>query len=156
MSKCYGLICVVSLLLLVCAGCSENGMSKSDQVLYQQVIDRIRAGKIKTDEENGIKQPGGSVRLPQSASLPSDLSTASSDGEIYIFRPSGGQLLVVFKTWRGKGYNLEGFLYVGHSLGTDDINKDAYGKQIITLGPIDLTLEKQLNPNWYRVSYKLD
>jgi hypothetical protein len=157
MNKYCGRVSVISsLLLLVCQGCSGVGMSKSDQILYNQVISRIKSGEIKTDEEGGITPPAAGVRLPQSATLPSDLQAASTNGEIYIFRPSRNQLLVVFSTWRGKGFNIEGYLYTAVPLEPQDTSKDGYGKKVITLGPMDLALDEQLNTNWYRVSYKLD
>jgi hypothetical protein len=151
-----GFVSAVGSVLLICAGCSETSMSKSDQNLYLQVIARIKSGEIKTDGEKGIQPSAESTRLAQSASLPSDLQKVSSDGQIYIFRPSPSQLLVVFKTWQGKGFNMEGWLYAAVPFGPHDTSKDAYGKSVVTLGPMDFALEKPVNTNWYHVSYKLD
>jgi hypothetical protein len=148
MNACRGFVSAVSIALLICAGFSEASMSKSDQDLCLKVIAHIKSGEIKTDGEKGIPPPAGGTRLAQSASLPSDLQKASIDGEIYIFRLSSPQLLVVFKTWQGKGFNMEGWLYATVPLGPHDIAKDAYGRSVITLGPMDLALEKQVNTNW--------
>ncbi len=78
------------------------------------------------------------------------------DGEIYISRPSTNQLLVVFKTWRGKGLNMEGYFYATKPLSAAEINTDYYGHSVVAVGPMDLVLEKKLDANWYRVSHKLD
>ncbi|HEX4646903.1 MAG TPA: hypothetical protein VH598_14970, partial [Verrucomicrobiae bacterium] len=66
------------------------------------------------------------------------------------------QLLVVFKTWQGKGFNMEGYLYAATPLGPQDTSTNAYGSAVITLGSLDLVLGKQVNANWFRVSYNLD
>jgi hypothetical protein len=78
------------------------------------------------------------------------------DGEVYVLRSSPGQLVVVFKTWRGKGFNMEGYLYAAKPLTTTEITKDYYARPVLLLGPMELVLEKQLETNWYRVSHKLD
>jgi hypothetical protein len=154
--KRYGLVVIVVSSLFVCASCGKNDTPKANHALYLQTISRIKSGEIKTDEERGIKTSIDEVRLPQSAVLPSDLSAASVDGEVYIFRPFHDQLLVVFKTWRGKGFNMEGYLYAAAPLRPQDTTNDVYGNKIIALGPIDLVLEKQIETNWYQVNYDLD
>lgn len=100
--------------------------------------------------------PEGEPRLPFSARLPSDLWAASVDGEVYVYHSSAGKLVVVFKTWRGKGFNVEGFLYTTEPFGSTDITSNSYGHSIFIMNPIELTLEKKINSNWYRVSYRLD
>lgn len=144
---------VAAFLMLVCAGCEEKNMFKGQQSLYVQVVNRIKTGEIKPDN---LQPSNGSVRLPESASLPPDVRNASTDGEIYIFRRPPAQLIIVFKTWRGKGFNMEGYLYAATPLGPQDTSKDAYGKKNLTLGPMNLEIKRQINTNWYQVSYKLD
>ena len=146
----------VIFVLLIFAGCSDPSIPKADKDLYLQVIARIRSGEIKTDGEKGIKPLTGNIRLVESASLPADLQKASIDGNIYIFRSSPGQLFVIFKTWRGKGYNMKGWLYAAVPLESRDMINDAYGKSVIELGPMDLAPEKPVDKNWYRVSFNLD
>jgi hypothetical protein len=142
--------------LIGCVGCGADSALKSNRSLYERVIQRVQKGEIKTDQEKGVQIPPGSVRLPSTAQLPSDLREASVDGEIYVSRPSTNQLLVVFNTWRGKGSNMEGYLYAAKPLSTAEISKDYYGHSVVVIGPMELVLEKQLEPSWYRVSYKLD
>ncbi|MGD0262748.1 MAG: hypothetical protein ABSD29_23525 [Verrucomicrobiota bacterium] len=149
-------LAVVGLVLLGWVGCSADSGFKGNRPLYEQVIQGLRKGEIKTEQEKGVQIPEGSVRLPISARLPSVFQAASVGGEIYVSRPSTNQLLVVFKTWRGKGFNMEGFLYAAQPLSGAEITKDYYGHSVIVIGPMELVLEKQLDLNWYRVSYELD
>lgn len=118
-------------------------MLMKNKPLYEQTINRLQSGTIKPDSS-------GRARLP------TDLQTASVDGEIYVSQPSTNQIVVVFKTWRGKGNNMEGFLYANPPLGKSATQADYYGKQAISVGPVELTLGKQIDPNWHKVSYKLD
>jgi len=50
---------------------------------------------------------------------------------------------------------MEGFLYAAKPL-SSEAKKDYYGHDVVNVGPMELVLEKQLDSNWYRVSYKLD
>lgn len=131
---------------IVCAvawGCGGSSMLKKNKPLYEEAINRLQSGTIKADSS-------GSARLP------TDLQAASVDGEIYVSHPSTNQIVVVFKMWRGKGNNMEGFLYANPPLGKSATQTDYYGKQTISVGPVELTLDKQIDPNWHKVSYKLD
>ena len=150
------ILAVPAFALIGCVGCGADSAFKSNRPLYERVIQRVQKGEIKTDQEKGVQIPPGSVRLPSTAQLPPDLGAASVGGEIYVSRASTNQLLVVFKTWRGKDFNMEGYLYAAKPLSAAEITKDYYGHSVVVIGPIDLVLEKQLDPNWYRVSYKLD
>ena len=149
-------LALVGFVLIGWVGCGADSGFKSNRPLYERVIQGVQIGQIKTDQEKGIQIPQGSVRLPSSAQLPPDLREASVGGEIYVSRPSTNQLLVVFKTWRGKGFNMEGYLYAAKPLSAAEITKDYYGHSVVVIGPMEFVLEKQLDPNWYRVSYKLD
>jgi len=111
--------------------------------IYAKVIDQLQQGALKSN-------PSGPIRLPGS------LRRASVDGEIYVSRPSTNQLLVVFKTWKGKGRNMEGLLYSSQMIAVPTVGKDYYGNLTVSVGPIALVLEKQIDSNWHRVSYRLD
>ena len=140
----YRLFAIVS--VFACAavcGCGGNTVLKKNKALYEQTINRLQSGMMKPDSV-------GRARLPV------ELQAASVDGEIYVSQTSTNQLVVVFKTWRGKGNNMEGFLYANPPLGKSATQTDYYGKQAISVGPVELTLEKQIDPNWHKVSYKLD
>ena len=147
---------LVAPILLACVGCNTNGDFNSKRQLRERAIERVRNGEIKTEQENGLQVPQGSARLSCSAQLPHDLQEASLDGLIYVSKPTTNQLIVVFKTWQGKGFNMEGFLYAAKPLSGAGVSKDYYGHSVVIIGPMELVLERQLDPNWYRVSYKLD
>jgi hypothetical protein len=134
---------VAVVVFAVACGCGESSMLKKNRPLYEEAIHWLEAGAIKADS-------AGRVRLPM------ELQAASVDGEIYLFQPYTNQMVVVFKTWRGKGHNMEGFLYANPPLGESSTQTDYYGKQVISAGPIQLTLDKQIDAHWHKVSYKLD
>ena len=100
------MLAVAGFALVGCVGCGTDSAFKSNRPLYEKVIQRVQKGEIKSDQEKGVQVPPGSVRLPSIAQLPPDLRESSVDGEIYVSRPSNNQLLVVFKTWSGKGNNM--------------------------------------------------
>lgn len=134
---------VIALACAFACGCGENSVLNKNKPLYEQTIIRLQSGVLKPDEDGTVK-------------LPPDLQVASVDGEIYVSRFSTNQIIVVFKTWRGKGNNMEGFLYAVPHVAKAAAKKDYYGKSVISIGPVELALEKQLDANWHKVSYKLD
>jgi hypothetical protein len=127
---------------LACIGCRTDSVFVKNKPIYLQVIERVEKGDIKPDASGA-------------AQLPADLRDASVDGEVYVLYPSPAQLLIVFKTWRGKGYNMQGFLYARTPL-ESEIERDYYGNSVVIIGPLELTLEDKLEPSWYRVSHRLD
>lgn len=135
--------CLLAVVSAAAAGCGANHLLNEHKALYQQVIHAVQAGTIAPD-------PSGVARLP------TDLQGASIGGNIYVSRPSGPQLIVVFKTWRGKGHNMEGFLFAAQPLGDSETRTNYYGQEVISIGPVELTLEKRLDTRWHKVSYKLD
>ena len=150
------LLAVASLALAGCVGCGADTAFRSNLPRYRRVIRRVQDGGIKNDQEKGAQVPPESDRLPSSAQLPPDLREASLGGEIYVYRPSTNQILVVFKTWRGKGRNMEGYLYAARPISATELSKDYYGDSVVVIDHLELVLGKQPDPNWYRVSYKLD
>jgi hypothetical protein len=155
--RCKDVHLVFCLLLLICSGCNKHDAFTTNQRLYNRVVDRVQSGEIKADtKERGVTSHPGSTYLAQSVILPPDLKSASVNGEIYIFRTSPSQLFIIFSTWRGKGFNMEGFLYAAAPLTPPDIGKNSYGRKVVFLGPMELSLDQRLNANWYRVSYNLD
>ena len=51
---------------------------------------------------------------------------------------------------------MAGLLFCSRPLASSDIEKDYYGDNVIQVGPVPLTLEKQIDPNWFEISYGLD
>lgn len=135
---------VALLTLAALTACSDGNIPKSKKSLFLKIIDQVQTGAIKEDASNVIR-------------LPPDMKEASIDGELFISRPSTNeQLIVVFKTWQGKGNNMEGFLYAAMPLTNNEIKKDYYGQPVVSVNSIDLTLEKKLETGWYKISYRLD
>jgi hypothetical protein len=92
--------------------------------------------------------------------LPGTLASNSCDGKVYVTVDSTGTTWVLFPTWRGKGRNIQGYLYRS----TPSIGPPP--AQITVIGPDigaptwssswQYTVESQLTPNWYRISFDLD
>lgn len=138
------LVCLLILLITVVLGSIARWHSlASRREVCSEVIRRVQSGEL------GLGQTGV-VRLPQ------ELSRASIGGEVYAASPRSGLWLVAFKTWQGKAYNMEGVLFCSQPLTPADIQKDYYGDSVIQVGPAPLVLEKQIDANWYEVSYRLD
>jgi hypothetical protein len=133
----------ITLFCAFLAGCTDKHMLEQRETLYLQVIERLKTGELK-DGNSGIVQ------------LPAQLRAASVDGEVWFSQPNTNQMIVVFKTWNGKGSNMEGFLYSAQPLSEDEIGKDYYGNSVIPIAAIDIVLDHRINPTWYRVSYRLD
>lgn len=126
--------------LLLRGGCGDPLRGRGE--IYARVIEQLQSGRIP-------------VRPDGIAALPSDLQAASKDGQVWV-SSNAGLLLVAFKTWRGKAFNMEGFLFCSRTLTPADVQRDYHGNSTITVGPAELTLEKQIDPQWYRVSRRLD
>lgn len=110
---------------------------------YMRVIERLQDGRLKAGKVGDFD-------------LPADVANASFGGTVFMARTGSNELAVVFKTWVGKGRNLEGYLYVARPLTNGEVERDVYGNQVFPGDEIDLVLEEQLGANWYRVSYRLD
>jgi hypothetical protein len=111
--------------------------------IRMQVIAALQTGQMAIG-------PTGVVRLPP------QFESASDYGEVYVSFLPNGQLLVAFKTWTGKGCNMEGILYCSQPLIPGTMVKDYYGNNTVEVGPVDLTIDGQIDRNWYWVSYRLD
>lgn len=71
-----------------------------------------------------------------------------------------GSFRVVFPTYHGEGAELSGLLYTSRPLREDDtrlrLSAVHFDQHVIQVGSYpSLLLDKKLNDNWYRVSYKL-
>ena len=132
-----------SALIVIAIGVAFYGHARIKRESRNEVIRLILSGQMSIS-------PGGITTLPAS------LASASVGGEIYASSPSSGQMLIAFKDWIGKGRNMSGLLFCSRPLTSGDIEKDYYGEDVIQVGPIQLVLEKQIDPNWYEVSYGLD
>jgi hypothetical protein len=131
-----------------------------DAASFTHVAHEILSGRLN-------EHPVGLVVLPQAhASL-------TADGRVYVTRKNGGLVLILFPTWRGKGSNLEGYLFCSRRLKAADIQKDSYTQKAAVLrvkvpqpitpsitpspvGEAEVRLERKINGQWYEVAYGLD
>jgi hypothetical protein len=74
----------------------------------------------------------------------------------------GGGVHILFVTWRGKGSNLEGLLFTSRRV-FYDIGSGPTANIIAPSVPpaglsavVDVSVESEVRPNWYRVSYRMD
>jgi len=120
-------------------GCTKNN---SDQSRCIEVVNKIADNEI-------VIPDSGIVKLPASYK---DLSA----GGIVYANKNTNRVAVAFKTWRGKGRNMRGFLYLTSPLQPAEIKKNYYDQPYLHVGPADLTLDGKIDDNCYKVSYGLD
>jgi hypothetical protein len=128
-----------------------------NEAAYRRVVAAISARRLLPDTSGLV-------------TLPASLSSIAKFGKVYVTRKDGGLLLVLFPTWRGKGSNVAGYLCSSRTLSKADTHVEFYtgrseaievngprvwprGKRA---GPIQVTLERMVSPQWYYVSYTLD
>ena len=154
MRGCILEILAAAVLVAFVVGCSRTPTIRPS---YQQVVGQVTSGKLAPDEYGVIR-------------LPAELSSTSVDGKVYVSKSTSGSLLILFRTWRGKGSNLQGYLYCSAPLSAADTQKDYYGRTVIDLnGPVihgppgttpisrfECVLDKAIASNWYLVHYDLD
>jgi len=141
----WGLLGSIILALILCSTClySDRYVFLKDKHLYQSVVENIKAGKI-IENEQGI------------AHLPQTVATASLLGEVYVSRMPTNNLFVVFIISAGKGSNMSGFLYTEKLLDNTNVEKDYYGERVVNVRNTQYVLRRQINPNWYAISFGLD
>jgi hypothetical protein len=93
-----------------------------------------------------------------------DLSTTypglTVKDQAYIRWRDDGSFLAMFPTYNGQGSEMAGMLYTSRPLQENDTRSRGgvmdLSQRVIAIGTYgNLLLEKQINPNWYYVSYKL-
>jgi len=118
-----------------------------DQKAATALCGQVVAGALKPDA-NGI------IKLPAIA------SGLSLRGEAYSRTDASGTTWVLFRTWQGKGANLRGYLYRSTAASSPVPSSILVLVPIPQISPptmeMDLPVDKQLAPYWYRVSFDLD
>jgi len=115
---------------------------------YAPLLAQMAAHKADTDDQ-------GRVQLLKTfpGLTPQDMA--------YIRWHDDGSFLALFPTFYGEGSQMAGLLYTSRPLQDQDTHlRDSsainFAQRLIGVGTYDhLILEKQINPNWYHVSYKL-
>jgi hypothetical protein len=115
----------------------------------QQVADQVLAGKLRPDAAGIVTLP------PQCRGM-------TEDGKLYVTRQPGGGTWILFVCWRGKGSNLEGYLFTSPSQ-FFDIGSGPTARIVVpTVPPAGLSkieevqVEEPARPGWYRVSCSMD
>jgi hypothetical protein len=125
------------------SACNGRPVFKQNRAICLKSIGYLQQQQMKTNW-TGVVQ------------LPAELHKASVDGEILVSSTYSNMFLVVFKTWRGKGSNMEGWLFASRPLIEPDVQKNYYGQKTVTVNGVDLVLGDQFDTNWFEVSYRLD
>jgi hypothetical protein len=113
---------------------------------YQAVVADIKSGRQTV-------APTGEIILP-----PAQASSVV-DGKAYATTQLAGTMLVLFPTWRGKAWNLRGYLYSGGpplAVGSEISINVPLVDQMLQPETAEVTIERAVAPGWYYVSRTLD
>ena len=127
----------------------------ANQYLYLQVVRAIDSGAI-TVRSGGGAGLNLTIKCDGTADLPPQLASASVDGLVFASKRPSGQYAVAFCTWRGKAFNMRGYLYTPTAFTPSEIAIDSYGEKMITVGPAELTIDEQFDSHWYLVHCDMD
>jgi len=103
--------------------------------------------------------------------LPPSMASISEDGNVYVTIDAAGTTWMLFPTWRGKGDNLAAYVY--HStpaagpppalitLNGPDVGYTQSGSTQsyqwrIGAAPIDYTVDRKVDANWYHVVFDMN
>ncbi|MFC1759461.1 hypothetical protein ACFL2H_11955 [Planctomycetota bacterium] len=142
--------CFVAILSIF--GCADrrSPAPKSDREL---LVERIISGQIQPDDS-------GTVELTDNKEL-------SIGGKVYVTKLVKG-VAILFADWRGKGRNMRGELFISDtqkrnvgsiiSVNSFDVSSTIgeSGTRLPTVRVVDLTIQAQLRPKWYRVEFSMD
>lgn len=141
-TKIFALITAAILLSGAMISCRMNSVSK-----YQTVVQQIEQGSLTAND-------AGVIQLPES------LKNLAPRGEVYIERKPDNRLLILFPTGYGRGNDIEGYLYCSESLQPSDYYQIEWGAggvgNHIDVAGWDMLTTENLQPNWYKVSRRLD
>jgi hypothetical protein len=129
---------VVALTLLL-TSCSKTVTAP----LREKMGRDLEGGKLRPDAQ-GVVQ------------LPSDLARGSIDERAFVTTNGTGSRWLLLRAWRGKGANLQGYLYApGKPLkaGTD-VSVATEDAGVIAV--LEVTVRKTLNGSWYEVYRGID
>jgi hypothetical protein len=114
---------------------------------YAPLIAKIAAHQVEGDSRGQIDLSKAYAGL-----TPKDMA--------YITWHGDGSFLAMFPTYYGEGAEMEALLYTSRPLRDEDTHMREgsinFAEHLIGVGTYEnLLLEKQINPSWYHVSYKL-
>jgi len=128
---------------------------------FEEVVAQVRGRKLQPDSAGVVTLPPRWARLTQ-------------DGKVYVAPGPDGNMLVTFVIWRGRGFNFEGYLHSATPLRGEALTRDSFTSARGFLGYLEIrppgssyperidstdvesvTVEKQIAPNWYFISFLL-
>jgi hypothetical protein len=113
---------------------------------YMRVLEALQQGEL------AASRPA--VRLPPS------YRGIAADDTVFYERRADGRLLVLFPTWRGRGDDLQGYLYCSSPLTSQDFYALDWGAgevaQHVDVCGHSLLSVKKVSPGWYRATRRLD
>jgi hypothetical protein len=144
-----------------------------------------RTGASPRDLQGAVMEIQAGHLVPGRAgvvTLPPEWRHFTQDGKAYVEYRPGGDLRIVFVTWRGKALNFEGYLYTSRGLTSHDIDVSPDAKEagpgslgsmsvLIPFDPMALptpsptwgddpylpvTVERKVDQHWYMVSWRMD
>lgn len=146
----WGLVAAaVMLLSAVTASVLAVHAVRSTWECRRSAADQVLAGRLKLD-------PAGIVALPPA------YRNLTTDGTLYVTRQPDGGTWILFVNWRGKGSNLEGYLFTSPNY-FFDVGSGPTARIVVPAVPPagpskieEVQVEEQVRPGWYRVSYSGD
>lgn len=116
---------------------------------YQPIVQAIEGGTLTRITDGVIK-------------LPPELAGITPRDEIYIEKKADGRMFVLFPTDYGRGDDLDGYLYCSGGLLPSDYYSIDWGagsggtQQHINVAGKQMLSVEEYQPNWYRVTRRLD
>jgi hypothetical protein len=121
--------------------------------LRERAFDQQAAASVVMLVRNTTLTPDASGAI----TLPPALASNSLDGRVYVTIDSAGTTWILFPTWRGKGDNLAGYLYRSTSAsGPRPATITVNGPDSPNVRPMEYSIDKQIDPNWYHFYRDLD
>lgn len=137
---------LLAFVIFVISSCQEQPFNKE---LLNNVVNRVLSGELKEGNDGIVL-------------LPTDLQSASVDGKVTVVRPDAKQTMIIFRTFIGRGNDMNGFLYTTIPLQKEQLNLvpgiDPNSKESlrIKINGLLYSLGAELDPHWHRLYYGQD
>jgi hypothetical protein len=114
---------------------------------YHAALEAMRSHRVKVDEDGRVD-------------FSSDFPGLVPQNQAYVTWLENGNFRAMFPTDLGGGSTVIGLMYTSRPLTEDDthlrISAIHFDQRVVQVGSYEnLLLDKKLNENWYRVSYRI-
>jgi hypothetical protein len=151
--RAFALLAAAALLV---SGCSVLVEDSFDQAQAEKVVAAIDSGKLRPDADGEVV-------------LPPHWASVSRTGRVYVNRKGSGLLMILFPTWQGKAWNMQGYLFCSRPLtpadtlsgdpesGNDSLRLFYFAFLTSSAVPRarrmgeEVTLDRKVSANWYHV-----